>query len=203
MRVIIQVVAQNRLFQSLFWRGAAVAFAPSSPCPCCRSDQFDTIDHMIASCPVYEHQRRQAGLTVHRPLVDILSAVEGASPVLSQIILVKVRVGAVTHSVQRGRPNPIPDPSSTPAPSFPLDPTQYSLLSYYVLKFYYYYYYRFKFIYCNSLNSVNFCHLVLYTTGVVPICVNKNVFIFYKIKRKTSCWSVVKIYNITSADKGL
>lgn len=83
MRVIIQVVAQNRLFQSLFWRGAAVAFAPSSPCPCCRSGQFDTIDHMITSCPAYEHQRRQSGLSVHLPLVEVLSAVDGMTNVLS------------------------------------------------------------------------------------------------------------------------
>ena len=83
MRLAFQVVAQNGLFQSLFWCGAAEKFAPLSSCPCCSLGLPDTIEHMVAVCPAYGDLRLRTGLSVHRSLADMVRAENGLVHIVS------------------------------------------------------------------------------------------------------------------------
>ena len=103
MRLALQILLQNRLFQSLFWKGEAVTFNPDGPCPSCRMGTMDTVSHMLEECPVYAGARGLVGLQV-RDSADgsgsvstakLVKLIKASWPVLLQ----RVPLRSVSHPV--------------------------------------------------------------------------------------------------------
>ena len=103
MRLALQILLQNRLFQSLFWKGEAVTFNPSGPCPSCRMGTMDTVSHMLEECPVYAGARGLVGLQVRDSAhgsvsvstAKLVKLIKASWPVLLQ----RVPLRSVSHPV--------------------------------------------------------------------------------------------------------